>query len=74
MDFTTYALAYSRLAKYQIAWWGHPITSGIDTIDYYFGLDIEIEGEKFYNYQSSPHAVSSCYISYLVISYYTKLT
>lgn len=42
MDFTSYVLAYSRLAKYQIAWWGHPITSGIDTIDYYFGLDIEI--------------------------------
>jgi predicted O-linked N-acetylglucosamine transferase (SPINDLY family) len=32
------------LAEYQIAWWGHPITSGIPTIDYYFGLDVEVNG------------------------------
>jgi len=42
MDFSTYSLAFSRLATYQIAWWGHPITTGIPTIDFYFGLDIEV--------------------------------
>ena len=31
-------LAHSRLARYQLAWWGHPVTSGIDTIDYYLGM------------------------------------
>lgn len=42
MDFSTYLLAFSRLATYQIAWWGHPISSGVTTIDYFFGLDIEV--------------------------------
>ncbi|MAX24451.1 MAG: hypothetical protein CMJ19_08095 [Phycisphaeraceae bacterium] len=31
----TYFLAFSRLAKVQCAWWGHPQTTGIDSIDYY---------------------------------------
>ena len=35
-------LAHSRLARYQLAWWGHPVTSGIDTIDYYLGIHIYI--------------------------------
>eukprot|EP01038_Epipyxis_sp_PR26KG_P008930 gene8930-12043_t len=42
MDFVTYALAYSRLATYQAVWWGHPITTGMNTIDYFIGLDDEI--------------------------------
>lgn len=52
MDFSTYALAFSRLATYQIAWWGHPITTGIPSIDFYFGLDVEIyDADKHYSEQ-----------------------
>ena len=28
---------------HQAAWWGHPITSGVPSIDFYFGLDTEID-------------------------------
>jgi predicted O-linked N-acetylglucosamine transferase (SPINDLY family) len=35
MDPTTYFLAMSRLAPVQFATWGHPITSGIETMDYF---------------------------------------
>jgi predicted O-linked N-acetylglucosamine transferase (SPINDLY family) len=34
MDPFTYYLAFSRLAPIQMAWPGHPITSGLSTIDY----------------------------------------
>ena len=26
----------------QAAWWGHPVTAGLPTIDYFFGLDEEL--------------------------------
>lgn len=32
---STYYLAYSRFAPVQIVSWGHPSTTGIDTLDYY---------------------------------------
>jgi predicted O-linked N-acetylglucosamine transferase (SPINDLY family) len=32
----TYGLAHSRLAPMQTATWGHPVTSGLPTIDYFF--------------------------------------
>lgn len=32
---TTYFLAFWRIAPIQMALWGHPVTSGIDTVDYY---------------------------------------
>lgn len=35
MDAVTYFLAFSRLAPVQCATWGHPITTGIDTVDYF---------------------------------------
>lgn len=35
MEPFTYFLAFSRLAPVQCTTWGHPVTSGIDTIDYY---------------------------------------
>ena len=35
MSPTTYFLAFSRLAPVQIVSWGHPETTGIDTIDYF---------------------------------------
>ena len=35
MDATTYALAFSRLAPVQCTTWGHPETTGLETIDYF---------------------------------------
>jgi predicted O-linked N-acetylglucosamine transferase (SPINDLY family) len=33
MEALSYFLAYARLAPLQCAWWGHPVTTGIDSID-----------------------------------------
>lgn len=35
MDAVTYSLAFSRLAPVQCVTWGHPVTTGIPTIDYF---------------------------------------
>jgi predicted O-linked N-acetylglucosamine transferase (SPINDLY family) len=35
MDPVTYTLALSRLAPVQCATWGHPVTSGMTTVDYF---------------------------------------
>jgi len=35
MEPFTYFLAFSRLAPVQCVTWGHPVTTGIDTIDYF---------------------------------------
>ncbi|MBK8189634.1 MAG: hypothetical protein IPK79_04210 [Vampirovibrionales bacterium] len=35
MDPCSYLLAQFRLARIQCAFWGHPVTTGIDTMDYY---------------------------------------
>ena len=35
MEPVSYFLAFSRLARIQCVTWGHPVTTGIDTIDYY---------------------------------------
>jgi len=46
----TYFLAFWRLAPIQMVTWGHSVTSGIDTIDYYLSSDA-IEGaasEQYY--------------------------
>jgi predicted O-linked N-acetylglucosamine transferase (SPINDLY family) len=50
MDPLTYFLAFWRLAPIQMVTWGHSVTSGIDTIDYYVSADaIEAVGsEKYY--------------------------
>lgn len=39
MDATTYALAFSRLAPVQCTTWGHPETTGLDTIDYFISSE-----------------------------------
>lgn len=39
----TYFLARIRLAPIQSVWWGHPITTGLEEIDFFFGLDYELE-------------------------------
>lgn len=42
-----YLLAFSRLAPIQcVNGWGHPITSGLDTIDYYISMDGD--SQEFY--------------------------
>ena len=47
MDPVTYFLAFWRLAPLQLATWGHSVTSGIDTIDYYVSHDVvEIPGAQ----------------------------
>jgi predicted O-linked N-acetylglucosamine transferase (SPINDLY family) len=39
MDPFTYFLAYSRLAPLQYVGWGHPDTTGIDTLDFFVSAD-----------------------------------
>lgn len=47
MDPVTYFLAFWRLAPLQVATWGHSVTSGIDTVDYYVSHDaVEIPGAQ----------------------------
>ena len=49
IDPLTYFLAFWRLAPIQMTTWGHSITSGIDTIDYYVSADaIEAPGSEAY--------------------------
>jgi predicted O-linked N-acetylglucosamine transferase (SPINDLY family) len=40
MEWLTYSLAFSRLAPIQCVTWGHPITTGIDTVDYFISSDL----------------------------------
>jgi protein O-GlcNAc transferase len=40
MDQTTYSLAMSRLAPAQCTTWGHPETTGLDTIDYFVSSEL----------------------------------
>jgi protein O-GlcNAc transferase len=50
MDPVTSTLAHSRLAPVQCTTWGHPVTTGIDTIDYFISskaLETE-EAEEHY--------------------------
>lgn len=39
MDPHTYFLAFWRLAPLQLVSWGHPVTTGIDTIDYFVSAE-----------------------------------
>ena len=51
MDSFTYFLAFSRLAPVQCAFYGHPITTGIRSIDYFIShSDCEVpEGDAHYS-------------------------
>jgi predicted O-linked N-acetylglucosamine transferase (SPINDLY family) len=40
MDPASYGLALHRLAPVQCTTWGHPVTSGMDTIDYFFSSEV----------------------------------
>ena len=48
---STYFLAYARLAPVQATSWGHPDTSGLDTMDYYVSA-VSNEAEKSEAYYS----------------------
>ena len=49
MDPLTYFLAFWRLAPIQMVTWGHSVTSGIDTIDYFVSADsVEAAGSEQY--------------------------
>jgi protein O-GlcNAc transferase len=39
MDAFTYSLASSRLAPVQVTTWGHPVTTGLSTIDYFISSE-----------------------------------
>ncbi len=39
MEPFTYFLAFARLAPVQCTTWGHPVTSGVPTLDYYISTD-----------------------------------
>ncbi|HYV38113.1 MAG TPA: tetratricopeptide repeat protein [Gemmataceae bacterium] len=44
MEELSSTLAFSRLAPVQCAFWGHPVTTGIDTIDYFLSAEaLEID-------------------------------
>jgi len=40
MDPFSYYLSFARLAPIQCVLWGHPVTSGVSTIDYYISSDM----------------------------------
>jgi protein O-GlcNAc transferase len=47
MDPMTYLLAFARLAPVQCMTWGHPVTSGLPTIDYFLSSeDLEPDGAE----------------------------
>jgi predicted O-linked N-acetylglucosamine transferase (SPINDLY family) len=51
MDALTYYLAHARLAPVQCTTWGHPVTTGIGTMDYFISSrDLEVEsGDAHYS-------------------------
>ena len=65
MDATTWTLAFSRLAPIQCTTWGHPETTGIDTIDYYISTELfeSVEADRFYSERlvRLPNVPAVCY-------------
>ena len=61
-----YYLSFIRLAKYQITSWGHPITTGNNTIDYFLTSKlIEAEGSE------KTFSETLLYSNYVPMYYYT---
>ena len=47
MDPYTYFLAFWRLAPVQLVSWGHPVTTGVDTVDYFVSAEaVEAPGSE----------------------------
>jgi protein O-GlcNAc transferase len=72
MDSMNYTLAMSRLAPVQCVTWGHPVTTGIDTIDYFISSEdletgtsdeqyterlVRLKSPAIYYYRPSPPAL-----------------
>ena len=50
MEMNSYFLAFARLARVQCVWWGHPVTTGLPSVDYFLGLDTEVDGAALTDY------------------------
>jgi predicted O-linked N-acetylglucosamine transferase (SPINDLY family) len=50
MEGFTWSLAFSRLARVQAAMWGHPVTSGLDSVDYFISSDLAEAADAEANY------------------------
>ena len=61
-----YYLSFIRLAKYQITSWGHPVTTGNNTIDYFLTSKL-IEAED----SEKTFSETLLYSNYLPMYYYT---
>ncbi len=64
MDPLTYGLAHARLAPAQVLSWGHPVTSGVPTLDFFLSSeDLETEGSEDHYSERLLRAsrVTACY-------------
>ena len=61
-----YYLSFIRLAKYQITSWGHPVTTGNNTIDYFLTSEL-IEAED----SEKTFSETLLYSNYIPMYYYT---
>jgi protein O-GlcNAc transferase len=70
MDAMTFALANLRLARHQIAAWGHPETSGLPTIDYFLSSEAfePPHSDEFYSEQLIRLPGIGCYYEPLEIA------
>jgi protein O-GlcNAc transferase len=66
----TYYLAHARLAPVQIVSWGHPDTTGIDTVDYFLSYTIIEPSDADHNYSENLIRLNRlpCYYQPLAIS------
>jgi protein O-GlcNAc transferase len=64
MDPTSYSLAFSRLAPVQCVTWGHPSTTGIDTIDYFLSSELLETDEAAQHYTETLVRLKSLPIHY----------
>ncbi len=64
MDADSYNLAHARLAPLQVATWGHPTTTGIDTIDLYLSSSLIEPEDAGDHYSETLHPMThlpTCY-------------
>jgi len=68
MSFDLYFLSFIRLAKYQITSWGHPETTGNNTVDYFLTSKlIEAQGSE------KNFSENLLYSNYVPMYYYTPI-
>jgi predicted O-linked N-acetylglucosamine transferase (SPINDLY family) len=68
MSFDLYYLSFIRLAKYQITSWGHPETTGNNTVDYFLTSKlIEAQGSE------KNFSENLLYSNYVPMYYYTPI-